>query len=285
MLRRQKIKIMQSYFDSTASSGLELGPHVNPMFRKSEGFSVQYLEVRGSDELRAAMVSDGRDPKIVEDIDFVLQRGFSLAENVGGKLFDWVVSSHVVEHIPNFALHLNEVSSVLREGGVYALLVPDRNYCFDVGKPPTSLGDVIEAFIGNRSSGTISHFVDELRYAARPEGVTVGGWKEADSAKPLVPKHPDWLKLTKKLIKSKGVDAEDWFGHQWFFDPVNFSSIVVDLIDLKLIELELVHVQPTYNMDFIAVLRKAANPRAARGREISLRLRKNYRRPQAQPAA
>ena len=285
MIRLQKIKILKSFFNPDTDLGLELGPHVNPMFRKSEGYRVQYLELRGSDELRALMQSQGRDPNLVEDIDFILQRDRPLPEIVGGKRFAWVVSSHVIEHIPNFAGHLLDISAILQTGGVYALLVPDRNYCFDVLKPPTSLGAVIEAFLNSRTSSPIARLVDEFRYGAFPEGVEKGGWSEADSGKSLVSKYPDWLKRVRRVIDSKGADAGKWFGHQWCFDPVNFASIVADLIDLKLIDLELVHVRPTYHMDFIVVLRKTASARSASAREISRRMQKIYRRPVIQVSA
>ena len=278
MNREQKIEIIRSFLNMSGM-GLELGPHVNPMFRKSKGDPVRYLESRTTDELRALMVSQNRDPSIVEDIDYILQRGTALREMVNSTKFDWVVSSHVIEHIPDFVSHLNEVASVLRGGGVYALLVPDRNYCFDCLKPATTLGAVIEAHLMKRQCGSVASMVDEWRYAVRPEGVTVGGWGSEATGRRLVQKYSNWLAQVRRAIKNGGSEATNWFGHQWHFDPVNFSDIVADLIDLDLIQMEIIFLKPTYHMDFIALFRKTGNPNAENVRVVGGAVKSAYRKP------
>ena len=97
------------------------------MFRRSQGINVRYVETRDGDTLRALVKEQGGDPSIVEDIDYVLERGKTLAEHAPGETFDWVTSSHVIEHIPDFLGHLKEVEEVLTPSGVYGLIVPDMN--------------------------------------------------------------------------------------------------------------------------------------------------------------
>jgi len=239
--------------------GLELGPHVAPLFRKSRGARVKYLETRPTEDIRAAMVKAGRDPSIVEDIDFVHDFDKDLSENVGGETFDWVASSHVLEHIPNFVGHLNDVRAVLREGGIYAAIVPDRNLCFDCLKSPSTLGDVVQAHLENRRYPTIASNVDELRYCVRPEGIKVGGWTVPQAGGALVAKYPGWEVRVRGILAAvtAGKARPDLFsGHSWRFDPVSFAQILADLCRLDLIGMQLTELVPTYNMDFIAILKK-----------------------------
>jgi hypothetical protein len=276
--RRDKIALISGYFRMDGT-GLELGPHVAPMFRRSEGIDVRYLDVRSGDRLRAMMQEAGRDPDIVEEIDYVLERGKTIAEHAPGQRFDWVTSAHVVEHIPDVLGHLHEVAEVLVEDGVYGLIVPDRNYCLDCLKAPTLLGQVIEAHMSKGRPGALGHMIDHWRYNARPRGIQVGGWAEDRAHHPLVAKFPNWKTRVKRLIDSGGAEVENWFGHQWFFDPRNFGEIVCDLIDLELIPYDLVALVPTYKMDFIAILRKTAAPDLAASRAVADEAAAAYRAP------
>jgi hypothetical protein len=278
MKRKEKIELIKSFIN-LSGLGLELGPHINPMFRKSQGVNVRYLESRSSDQLRELQMSQGRNADLVEEIDYILQRDVSLYEMVKGTRFEWVTSSHVIEHIPNFVGHLNEVASVLNDGGVYALIVPDRNYCFDCLKPPTSLGDVIEAHLSAGRPGALARMVNEWRYGVRPEGVKTGGWGEEAAKRPLVAKHDQWQGHVRRVLRTNGQELENWFGHHWHFDPISYADIVADVTELGLLGLQLEVVRPTYDMDFIVVFRKVGSPNPASARKIAGDLRKQYRAP------
>lgn len=259
MLRREKLKFLRKRID-LQGMGLELGPHVDPMFRKSRGDRVRYLETRSTAKLREIMQNSGRDPALVEEIDFVLNRDQTLSENTQGTLFDWVASSHVLEHIPDFVDHLTNVSSVLKDGGVYAAIIPDRNFCFDCLKPPTSLGEVLQAHLEQHKRPSIASNIDELRYGVRPEGIRVGGWTKEQAKGAMIPKFPGWEARVRAILKEGGSETRPdlWVGHSWRFDPVSFCRILADLARLELTSLQLTELKPTYNMDFIAILKKGA---------------------------
>ena len=276
--RRQKVQYLTGQFNLDGK-GLEIGPHVDPMFRKSEGINVRYLETRDSDTLRALVVKQGRDPSIVEDIDYVLQRGKTLAQHAPGESFDWVSSSHVIEHIPDFLGHLKEVEEVLTENGVYGLIVPDMNYCFDCLKSPTLLGQVIEAHIRQSRPGAVAHMINEWRYGVRPRGVKVGGWTEAEAKGDLVRKTPLWKQQIMRSLQNDGKDVDNWFGHQWFFDLRNYGEIICDFMDLGLLNLQLEALTPTYNMDFIVTLRKTSRLDVAKSKAVVEKAAAEYRAP------
>lgn len=276
--RRAKIEVLSRYLRLNGS-GLELGPHIAPMFRRSDGLEVRYLESRGGDELRALVTAQGGDPAVVEDIDYILQRGKSLAEHVGARRFDYVASSHVVEHIPDFLGHLREVAEVLVADGTYGLVVPDMNYCFDCLKSPTLLGQVIENHLTGARPGAMAHMINEWRYGARPRGVAVGGWSDAEAAAPLVGKTPDWKARVHRAIATGGQGVDTWFGHQWFFDPRNFGEILCDLMELGLVPFQLSALVPSHHMDFIAVLDRTDTPDVARARALVAEVATRYHPP------
>lgn len=58
---------------------------------------------------------------------------------------DYVVASHVIEHIPDLISWLHELASVLKPSGEIRLIVPDRRFTFDYLRREVRLNDVIYA--------------------------------------------------------------------------------------------------------------------------------------------
>ena len=56
----------------------------------------------------------------VMESDFVWTPGEKLSECTGER-FDFAISSHVVEHVPDLLGHMIEISDILKPGGKYAL--------------------------------------------------------------------------------------------------------------------------------------------------------------------
>ena len=280
--RKDKIAALAQFFDFSGM-GLELGPDIRPMFRRSDGYNVRYLEARSGDQMRQILEKKGQDPSQVEDIDYILDRSKSLAEHVGDQRFTWVTSAHVVEHIPDFLGHLREVHEVLEPGGVFGLIVPDRNLCFDCLKPPSSLGQVIAMNLTDWRPGAIAAMINEWRYGARPRFHKVGGWSYDEAVRPLVHKHGRWQERVKAAHAAGAAATENFYGHLWQFDPENFGDIVCDLIELEMISFQLEALVPSHRMDFIAVLRKVEVPDLAEARKVARRAARGYRRPSYNP--
>jgi len=45
---------------------------------------------------------------------------------------DFVVASHVIEHVPDLVGWLSDIHAALRVGGVLALVIPDKRFTFDL---------------------------------------------------------------------------------------------------------------------------------------------------------
>lgn len=145
--RRQRLWELQ---DFSHGRGLEIGPLHDPILRKHEA-DVRYIDILDQAGLRAYYQDHPGIPvENIPQIDYALTqpdgRIVSLVEaSRSGVPFDWLVASHVVEHVPDLIGWLAELAEVVVDGGALVLVVPDRRYCFDVHRPPTTVGALLEA--------------------------------------------------------------------------------------------------------------------------------------------
>lgn len=248
--RKQKIAYIRRKYLSDAKTGLEISPSINPMLYKGDGYDLEYIDALTTEQLQARAQRNGVDLKRVPNVDYLHDFSQSIASCVGHKKFDFVMSSHVIEHVPDLAGHFQEVKEVLNEGGVYAFLAPDKELCFDLKKPDTSLGQVIEARLEKRRVAPVSALIDEYYYGVKRGGS--GAWSRNESA-PTVPKYANARKLMQDAMANPQI-ARNWHGHIWRFTPASFREIYTQLNELELVELRLLDVQPTAHMEFVVVL-------------------------------
>lgn len=143
--------------------GLEIGALHNPRLPRDHP-NAFFLDHASAEELRekyatnALMVSHVDD---IVDVDFVWRPGQTLTEAVGAEApFDFVLASHVVEHIPNPIGWLQQVAAILSEGGLASLIVPDKRYCFDAKRSVTAPGQWIDAYLRGIDRPTFHQIFD-----------------------------------------------------------------------------------------------------------------------------
>jgi len=137
-------EILLQGLDLQATRGLEIGPLHNPILRRP-GADVLYVDHVGTEALRAKYDGDPHvDPSSIVAVDIVWSGG-SLDTACGGRRFDYVVASHVIEHIPDVIGWLAQLKTVLHPSGTIRLIVPDRRYCFDYRRETSSVADMILA--------------------------------------------------------------------------------------------------------------------------------------------
>lgn len=125
--------------DLTVGRGLEIGPLAAPVASRTVA-DVWYVDVQSTEELREHYRGD---PAVVPEhlvaVDCALYSGGrlrSIAEataEIGP--FDWVVASHVIEHVPDAIAWLADLGEVLVDDGRVALVAPDRRFSFDARRP------------------------------------------------------------------------------------------------------------------------------------------------------
>ena len=124
---------------------LEIGPFLHPTVA---GPHVKYFDILNSEGLRQrAEAIRLPDPPPPPHIDFVSPKGDLSV--VAGK-FDAVVSSHCLEHQPDLLKHFMDVARLLAPGGKYAMLIPDKRYCFDHFIALSTIAQVLQAYVEKR---------------------------------------------------------------------------------------------------------------------------------------
>jgi len=130
--------------------GLEIGPLAAPRVRKDQG-PVRYLDHASTAGLRRKYVDDpvikDRLDDIV-DVDYVIGENQTISEVVAADApFDYVIASHVFEHIPDPIGWMQDLTHVLRPGGILSLIIPDKRYSFDINRSLTEVSDLVDAYL------------------------------------------------------------------------------------------------------------------------------------------
>ena len=137
-------EVLLEGLDLSRTRGLEIGPLQSPILRRPEA-DVLYVDHVGTSDLREKYAADPHvDPARILPVDIVWNGG-ALADACDGRRFDYVVASHVIEHVPDPVGWLAQLKSVLHPSGAVRLIVPDRRYCFDYRRETSSVADLILA--------------------------------------------------------------------------------------------------------------------------------------------
>lgn len=76
--------------------------------------------------------------------------------------YDFVLSSHVLEHVANPILALSEWKRLLADNGTLMLLLPDRNHTFDHRRPVTTMEHLIADFKAGTAEDDLTHLPEIL---------------------------------------------------------------------------------------------------------------------------
>lgn len=93
--------------------------------------------------------SDIVAPDIVADAETLPLRGL-----------DFIVASHVLEHLPSPLKALRSWYEALRSDGTLVLKVPDKRFTFDHRRPRTPLKHLIEEYEDSRRIDTRAHYAE-----------------------------------------------------------------------------------------------------------------------------
>jgi SAM-dependent methyltransferase len=126
--------------------GLEVGAFDRPFFTPQET-NVRFLDYRSAADARAfAAATPGHSPDYVVELDYLVP-GSGSWDMVPDNTFDWILSSHAMEHVPNLIGVFNTIASKLKPGGLSIAILPDKRRTFDAYRPVTTLGRIVEDHI------------------------------------------------------------------------------------------------------------------------------------------
>jgi SAM-dependent methyltransferase len=114
--------------------GIEVGAGSRP-FPLPRTATCDYGDIRDAHGLKAYF--QGEDSPASATVD---------AQTFGGVrdlTLDFVISAHVIEHLEDPIGAVRHAIRVLKRGGIFILIVPDRRFTFDKNRPPTPLAHII----------------------------------------------------------------------------------------------------------------------------------------------
>jgi SAM-dependent methyltransferase len=244
--------------DVAAAKGLELGPLANPVVHREMG-NIHYLDHVDTDALRSRYAShDGFDVDAIVPIDYVSNG--SIRDAVTADIpFDYVIASHVIEHVPDLVGWLRDVRSVLRDGGVLSLAIPDHRRCFDALRSPTVMAEVVQAHLTKATTPSPRQVFDHYSSAVAWHGYIA--WEEEPPFAELVPVHSEQEAFERAEAAASSADYQDV--HCWVFTPTSFARLFSGLQRLRLVPFLLDHCSETIGGEFFATLRAGNTVEAA----------------------
>lgn len=146
--------------------GLELGPGHQPCVLPSRAH-VRYVDRWTADESRVLYPELGPDAPYPR-IDIVADLDRDRLGAVRDASQDFVVASHVLEHLADPLALLDDIHRVLRPGGLLLLLLPDRTRTFDRHRGATPLAHLVAEHAAKVTVVDDDH-VEEFLARAGPE--------------------------------------------------------------------------------------------------------------------
>ena len=236
--------------------GLEIGAQHAPLVAKTES-DVRYVDYATTDEIRAGWTkSHVVDPGSLVDVDIVW--GVTPLRDTVPAPVDYIVASHVIEHVPDLVGWLAELRAALKDDGVVCLAIPDRRFTFDLFRAESVMSEVIEAHLAGHRQPTLRQVFDALS-RTRPNDHTQA-W-ESDPKARLAP-IPEKLQRAYETVRDLAASPRYFDTHCWVFTPASFLDICEGLHALGLLPFRIVHFGPTPRgeLEFYARLAPAQTP-------------------------
>jgi hypothetical protein len=250
MTRNERI----TQFINKSKLGLEIAPWHSPIAPKKEGWNCLSLDIFDTETLRNRSQNDENlDPQLVKNIEPVDIVGSaseleSLIAAKGGGNFDYIISSHNFEHLPNPIKFLQACGKVIKLGGMLSMAIPDRRGTFDYFRPVTQLSEWLRAFHQNQQQPdpyqVFAHRAADARYQGGivfpqnvdPRGARVNT-KLRDHYMALLQQSNQW--------QDNYADA-----HCSVFVPASFYLLMIELQYLGLSAFEVIKIEATGGAEF-----------------------------------
>ncbi len=197
--------------------GLEIGALNNPLVRKSEG-DVRYVDYATTEHLRKNQFSDTVRPEDIVDVDIVWAEK-PLRDCVEAPV-DYVAAVHVIEHVPDVIGWLLDIHGTLKATGRLCLVIPDRRYTFDILRPESTVGEMVQAYLEKRRHPSPGQKFDFTSLWRRVDAGAA--WSGTIKHSELSPVGPDHLRTAFAQAEEIQRTGRYMDAHCWAFTPASF---------------------------------------------------------------
>ena len=241
----RKAKILRG-LDIANLRGAEIGALDNALVAKSEGH-ISYVDHCDTETMREKYAKNATVDKVKLQVDAVWGENSLLdamrasAKWDEARRLDYVLASHVIEHVPDVVGWLKEVHATLAPGGTLRLAIPDKRYTFDHLRRTSTLAEALEAYVLHRRVPAASRVLDFTLHVAPVDcnQAWAGEIVESDLVKDYT------LQRAITMATEAARDGVYHDVHCWVFTPESFARLCAQLAEIELLDFECEYFLPT----------------------------------------
>ncbi|WP_266157759.1 methyltransferase domain-containing protein [Dyella silvatica] len=250
MSRRDKIL---AGLDVRSLLGVEIGALCSPIVSRGDG-EVIYVDYADTDTLKKRYAEDSHvDVENIVHVDAIWGEK-TLAEAIGSeRKVDYVIASHVVEHVPDLISWLQELQSILNNNGQIRLVVPDKRFTFDYLRQETKLSEVVAANFMRARIPQPHAIIDFMINKVTVDNISSwDGLIDPDKLSRDFSLH-DAINVATDAVTNKNYHDV----HCWVFTPRSFAMLFIEMTKLGLNSLACERFSDTehYEIEFIVSMK------------------------------
>jgi SAM-dependent methyltransferase len=243
IFRRTLVRaLIKSPFDMAhyfcKGNGLEIGAMSAP-YAFGNKCTVEYADIYDTNQLKK-IIGKIPLPNLYQGsyvpIKYQLKAPHYGLEMIASNFFDFVYSSHSLEHTPNPIWALIEQLRVIKTGGIIYAAIPNKNYTYDINRNSTPVEKLIQKYVDLEFEHTFGEALD----------VVVNTVDH-----PLYKLH----KANAKMYAQQILSEKEGIHHFFVFDEVNTLDMLLYISEISKATIEYFS--------------------ASKGRDIQFALRKN----------
>jgi SAM-dependent methyltransferase len=146
-------------------TGVEIGALHKPFDLDA---NVIYLDREGTADLKKQYEGDPRVSDIIQVNIVCKDNTYPFFDT---NAFDFVINSHVLEHVTNPGRQIEEWLRIIKPGGILYMIVPDKNFCFDRRRDITTVEHLMAEYDENVSVTSIDHYRDYIVNTNGEDGI------------------------------------------------------------------------------------------------------------------
>ena len=214
--------------------GVEIGSLDRPVLRREMG-RVLYVDHADTASLRDKYAEDpGVRAEAIMEIDWVWdESGMDGLVRRHGPV-DYVIASHVAEHVPDLIGWLQALGRVLAAQGEIRLVIPDKRFCFDHHRAESGLGDLLAAHAAGSRAPSLARIADYFLHVVEVDTPAV--WAGRPPPSPLVDAgRYRWAERVCREVRDSGRYQDV---HCWVFTPRRLCLLLAELVAFGVLQLE-----------------------------------------------
>jgi SAM-dependent methyltransferase len=258
MSRTPRNQVLLDGLQTDRLLGVEIGPLDRPIITREMG-RVLYVDHADTESLRAKYADDpGVRASAIMEIDAVWdEEGLDPLVRRHGPV-DYVVASHVIEHVPDLIGWLQAAGRALSPAGEIRLVVPDKRFCFDHHRAESTLADLLAARAAGERRPPVARIADYFLHVVDVEAADV--WAGRPPPPPVIDAgRYRWAEGVCREVRASGRYQDV---HCWVFTPRRFCLLLADLVAFGALELECTMFRDTERdgLEFLVGMRRCGDP-------------------------